>query len=85
MYRTYLVFHGSTNFCILKLVLCSIYRSCLCQRTPRQRTPRYNAVFASKYRSINAGNVESPPLVTLPLLLLLLLLGNLYMPPVCER
>ena len=40
MYRTYLVFHGSTNFCILMLVLCRINRSCLCQRTRRQRPPR---------------------------------------------
>ena len=50
--------------------------------TRRQRPPRYNAVFASKYRSINVGDVESPPLLTLPLLLLLL--GNSYMSPMCD-
>ena len=79
MYRTYLVFHGSTNFCILKLVLCRINRSCLCHRTRRQRPPRQNASSASNYRSIKTGDVESPSLLPLPLLL-----GKSCMSPACE-
>ena len=53
-----------------KLVLCIIGWSCLRERKRGQRPPRASVVSASKYRRILAGDVESPTL--LPLLLLLL-------------